>query len=691
MSTDHDTGEAKAVGPDKLLHLSMAVRCAVACSGIVLLGLQVVAPRLLHPYFGSGAEVAAAIVATALSGLSIGYFLSRRVTANPLLSIAKATGATGVWVLTIGGLLRLKILPDAAPDQLWLLPASTLLVGVPSLWLATVSPRAIALLGPASSDADHDDAKTTESAARVFGLGTAANVVGGLTTGLILAPFLGLSLSLVAFGLLMLAATAVSLTANSDGKTPPPVVKRLPMANTAVVPNAVTLGYLGLALYSGVISIVLQVNAARMLASLFGPTTGLWAAILSVSLAGLAVGYRLGAVVSRDLLRLALPGVVIFNGIWLFAATWAISLFEPTSGLSFPVIFTLTALAFGTSFALFGAESQLLIGAVWDGSGQASLSSAAALVFAASSVGGILGALLGFAHLIAVFGISALVKMTVVGYLLVVVLTWPHARRYVAVVAAIFLLLPMPDWQWRSQPGVLLLQSEGRYQTIRIYSDEASYVRFHLGPTYESEISLPFREPRFNYARTILQLAADVKGESILVVGGAGHGLSHAFERRGAKVTEVELDPIVRDASDEVFGPLDSATVVEDGRRFLADAPDDSYDVIVIDAFAGPRYVPPHLTTLEFFSEVQRALKPTGSMYMNFISPTSGAKSRPYQALGSTVSTAFIHSGNIALGGNNVVIGSNAPLEAPASELPSDGSPITDDRNPIDVFLELSR
>ena len=53
-----------------------------------------------------------------------------------------------------------------------------------------------------------------------------------------------------------------------------------------------------------------------------------------------------------------------------------------------------------------------------------------------------------------------------------------------------------------------------------------------------------------------------------------------------------------------------------DAREQLSAAPDECYDVIIADLFGGP-IVPPHVTTLEFFAEVSRVLRPNGSFAMN--------------------------------------------------------------------------
>ncbi len=709
----------------------VAALVAVVVGGVVTLGLQVLVPRALHPLFGSGTNVAAAVVASALAGLAIGYWSGGRSAPSPGRTMARSLGIAGLLLVGEGLMLRLGLTADAVVAELLLVPFAAILVGVPMFFLGTLSPLAIqALTGRRELDAS-DELATTGPAASVFALGTLANVAGGLASGFVLAPFVGLSLSLLGFGLALLLASAVLRLVVAAEPSPQPQAQsedaQSKEAQSKETRSSVTgqasgtglqlgggrVGYLALAAYSGVASIALQVNASRMMASYFGPTTGLWAALLSVSLGGLAIGYWLGGFASLRSLPSLLPVVVTANVGWLLAATWMLSLFQPQAGLDFVSLIVLAALAFGPPFVLFGLESQILVGAVWAersargdggaredggarGDGAAgsvgdTMASASASVFAVSSVGGVVGALLAIVYLVPLLGMSGLVRVFLVGYLLVLALVWPKWKVGMAGLALVLLVIPMPSWRW-SEDDRLVVQREGRFQTIRVYTDDVRFIRFHLGPTYESEVVLPSGEPAFGYTRTVLGLAGQVEGRRVLIIGGAGHALARAFEVRGAAVTEVEIDPIVREVSDEVFGPLEGDAFVEDGRRFVTRSPDQSFDVVIIDAFAGPRYVPPHLTTREFFAQVERVLAPDGVMYMNIISAVSGPGSEPFQAVGATVADVFPSSGYDVAGGNVVLVGSLAPsLPASVAPIESDRSPNTDDKNPIDILLEFAR
>jgi spermidine synthase len=106
-------------------------------------------------------------------------------------------------------------------------------------------------------------------------------------------------------------------------------------------------------------------------------------------------------------------------------------------------------------------------------------------------------------------------------------------------------------------------------------------------------------------------------------VVGLGTGSLACQRRPGDTLTYYEIDPdIVRIASDpKLFGFVpecapDAPIVVGDARLKLVDAPDASYDLIMIDAFIGAA-IPVHLLTREAIALYLRKLKPGGLIAMH--------------------------------------------------------------------------
>jgi len=160
-----------------------------------------------------------------------------------------------------------------------------------------------------------------------------------------------------------------------------------------------------------------------------------------------------------------------------------------------------------------------------------------------------------------------------------------------------------------------------------------------------------------------------------LHIGGGGFSMPRylAAANPGSTSLVLELDPsLVQIAADEL-GLQTSADLqvrAGDARLGIRDAGDDSYDLVIGDAFGGVA-VPWHLTTREFIEQVDRVLRPDGVYAINVIDhpPLAFAK-----AEAATLSTVFEHVAVLAapeclagtVGGNMILIASHQPIDVPA-------------------------
>ena len=119
------------------------------------------------------------------------------------------------------------------------------------------------------------------------------------------------------------------------------------------------------------------------------------------------------------------------------------------------------------------------------------------------------------------------------------------------------------------------------------------------------------------YARYTFAGLALCEGPRRILVVGLGGGTLPGFLRKhypDAAIDVVEIDPDVVDVAKMFFGFREDQLMrvhVGDGRQFIENIRQPSYDVILLDAF-GSHSVPPHLTTQEFLQAVRRALMPSG-------------------------------------------------------------------------------
>ncbi|MBA3528506.1 MAG: fused MFS/spermidine synthase [Propionibacteriaceae bacterium] len=213
---------------------------------------------------------------------------------------------------------------------------------------------------------------------------------------------------------------------------------------------------------------------------------------------------------------------------------------------------------------------------------------------------------------------------------------------------------------------------------VRLVPDRAyrSAYLLRISGTDQSYVDLddPLRL-EFDYVQRIAD-AIDAKGVPgsrlrMVHIGGAAMTLPRyvaATRPQSAQIVlepDVELTEFVREHL-----PLPHRSGIKvrgvDGRAGLAELRDDSRDLVVIDAFLGPR-VPADLTTVEFFGEVRRVLATDGTAMINVTDRAPFAYGRRVLA---ALSANF---GNVLLSaepatlkgrrfGNVLMVGSNAAL-----------------------------
>lgn len=152
------------------------------------------------------------------------------------------------------------------------------------------------------------------------------------------------------------------------------------------------------------------------------------------------------------------------------------------------------------------------------------------------------------------------------------------------------------------------------------------------------------REFVMNYTRMMLggALYLNPDPRRILIVGLGGGTLPTALAQLlpEARIDVVEIDPAVTRVARRYFGFRDGPrlqVIEDDGRRYVKRAAraGDRYDLIMLDAF-DHQYIPEHLLTREYLSEVKSLLAPEGVLVANTFS-----SSRLYDHESTTYASVF--------------------------------------------------
>ncbi|KAJ2492055.1 hypothetical protein IWW37_001769 [Coemansia sp. RSA 2050] len=186
-----------------------------------------------------------------------------------------------------------------------------------------------------------------------------------------------------------------------------------------------------------------------------------------------------------------------------------------------------------------------------------------------------------------------------------------------------------------SVTGWVTVSDEAERQ-LRVLRSGHSIIGGHWNQTQESIFGI------FYYADAVRLVSSRHSNERALIIG-LGIGVAaRSLHEQGVKVDVVELDPAVYRAAVDFFSlPQDLHGVyLQDGRRFIDDAADASYDFIIHDVFTGGS-VPAALFSLSAVAQLNRILAPRGVLAMNYVGTLSDT--RTLHHIAHTLRSAFAH------------------------------------------------
>ena len=410
---------------------------------------------------------------------------------------------------------------------------------------------------------------------------------------------------------------------------------------------------LPLVFVSGMASLGVEFGASRLLAPYFGTSLYVWGVLIGLILIYLSAGYVIGGrVADRHPRAEVLYQLTAWAGVWiglipLVSYPILLASQQGFKTLSVGLVAgTLLAvvLLFAVPIVLLGCVSpfaiRLLLKDVETGG------NTAGRVYALSTFGSILGTFLPVFWFIPTFGTRptlegfglALVIVSVIGL-------WPRRRIYAAFALAVILAwVLLPSGIKPPEVGKLLYEKESAYHYIQVvqvgtktelilnegqavHSIYDSQDLLTRGPWDYMVIADAFRPAQ----------ESEPQPKSVAILGLAGGTSARQFTAaygEQVEITGVEIDPDIIDVAHRFFH-LDEPNVhaVASDARYWLNTQAGRYDVVIMDAYRQP-YIPFHLTTREFFSEVRSHLNPGGVAVVN-----AGRTATDYRLVDAIAST----------------------------------------------------
>jgi spermidine synthase len=216
--------------------------------------------------------------------------------------------------------------------------------------------------------------------------------------------------------------------------------------------------------------------------------------------------------------------------------------------------------------------------------------------------------------------------------------------------------------------GQRLIHSEkSLYRDVFVYEDgNTRCLCFTRLCVIGRQTCIDLKQPNrlvFEYTQMMLgALFLKPEPHSILIIGLGGGTLPRTLEKLlpSAQIDVVEIDPAVVGVAQQYFGFRPDEHIhltVQDGRAYVRQALRGSkrYELIMLDAYEH-QYIPEHMLTREFLSEVRSLLQPAGVVAANTFS-----SSQLYQNESVTYASVFGQFYNLR-SGNRVILATNGTL-----------------------------
>jgi predicted membrane-bound spermidine synthase len=451
--------------------------------------------------------------------------------------------------------------------------------------------------------------------------------------------------------------------------------------------------------FGGICSLGVELTASRLLAPFFGTSQLIWANVIGLTLIYLAIGYRWGGRLAdrrpdERLLGLILVGAGLSTAIIPLIARpilqWSASAFSSFSvSIFFGSLFGVLIL-FSVPIILVGMISPFAIRlSVRD---VETAGRTAGSLYALSTVGSLIGTFLPVLVLIPTIGTARTFYFFALLLVIIGALGMRRRAAFLAIPAVLLLAAFQLGIRGIREPFcmgcVSLFETESAYNYIQVASND-------FGPDQTEQIGLILNEGQaihsiyntrygetndpddlltagpwdfFSVAPYLYPDRSKDEVDGLLMIGSAAGTVPKqflAFYGEDARIDAVEIDPRIIQLGRQYFALEDQRvpnyrTFAEDGRTYLRNA-EGIYDVIGMDAYHQP-YIPFHLTTREFFMDVESHLSEQGVAVVNAGKP--GSDYRLVHALASTMRSVFpqVYILDVPTFGNSIIIGVKQPV-----------------------------
>ncbi len=360
---------------------------------------------------------------------------------------------------------------------------------------------------------------------------------------------------------------------------------------------------------AGFSGMMLELIGTRVIAPFYGTTLFTWAALITITLVFLSIGYFVGGIIAKQEQRKkAFYSSVLLLGLWIalipiikntvLAST---NFFGGAIGpiISSLILFALPMLLIGMLLPIAVREKTKVLKEVGEKAGR---------LYALTTIGSFAGTITTAFVLIPLVNVSTSLFALALILILVSLIYFVKAKKMLVFPVLILFLILFFNVPSATDESVLFSQQsmQGQIKVI----EQNDYRCLLIDGAIQSCLEKETQKSKLPYNDFIkLGFFSKPEMDTALLIGlGAGETVNE-LNKLGLVVEAVEINPAVVKTAKDYFG-FEGIAYIEDGRRFIKNT-DKKYDYIVLDAFKG-HSAAPHLLTMESFLETKKTLNENG-------------------------------------------------------------------------------
>jgi spermidine synthase len=402
----------------------------------------------------------------------------------------------------------------------------------------------------------------------------------------------------------------------------------------------------------GGLVMLLEVSSPLIVAPVLGSSVNIWACLISISIAALALGYFLGGKKAGNGKDASYVVSVFMLNAVILCIGWALLWLQNNYSFGFNAAYFSWLIIFVVLFlplVLFGSTTPVLI--AWYNNAYKGDDETVGRIYSISTVGGIVFSILAGFYFIPSFGLSGTLLVAVLLTALLPFISYLRVKRTAAfvplgllVVFCVIAINKRPALPSRGNLKLLEYSEgiNGQLIVADIKRDDKVERMLFINRMGQTWYNVTDNNSVWGYPNYITSLGSMFpEGSNSLVLGLGGGVVSRQLNVYCKhNVDAVELDNRIIEISKKDFGLKSSGVkmINDDARRFVKKSK-KKYDFIVLDIFNG-EILPSHGLSKESFEDVKKLLQPGGVMVINFNGFLNGKEGRSGRSLYKTLAEA---------------------------------------------------